>query len=171
VFILDEPTVNVDPTGAYQIRDFLRNELNRGLGQTVVLTTHNMAEAEQLSDRVAVIDRGRLLACDSPAALIRGLGDCVVEVAVTGCAPAAIRAVREAGAALQVLDFLDPLGSGRVRVHLRPGASPPAIRAALEGQGATVTGAATAVPNLEDVFLRLTGRELDGRSARGDART
>jgi ABC-2 type transport system ATP-binding protein len=163
VFVLDEPTVNVDPAGAYQIRDFLRNELNRGLGQTVVLTTHNMAEAQQLSDRVAIIDRGRLLACASPAALIQGLGDCVVEVAVTGCTPRAIRAVREQGTAFQVVDFLDPRGSGRVRVHLRPGAEAAAVRAALEAQGAEVTGVSAATPSLEDVFVRLTGRELDER--------
>lgn len=169
VFILDEPTANVDPTGAYQIRDFLRNELNRSLGQTVVLTTHNMAEAEQLSDRVAIIDRGRLLACDRPAVLVRSLGECVVELAVTNCTPAAIRAVREGGAALQVLDFLDADGSGRVRAHLRPNASADDVRGALETNTASVTHTRAGAANLEDVFLRLTGRKLNGNIGDGGA--
>jgi ABC-2 type transport system ATP-binding protein len=163
IFILDEPTVNVDPTGAYQIRDFLRNELNRGLGQTVVLTTHNMAEAQQLSDRVAIIDRGRVLACASPAMLIRDLGNCVVEVAITGCVPEAVRALREHGLALQVVDFLNPQGDGRIRVHLRPGADQAAVRTTLEAYCREITEVSTGTPTLEDVFVRLTGRKLDER--------
>lgn len=165
VFILDEPTTNVDPAGAYQIRDFLRNELNRGLGQTVVLTTHNMAEAEQLSDRVAIVDRGRLLTCDRPGALVRRLGDRVFEFFVSGCTPSAIRAARDRGAALHLVDFLDPEGTGRVRVHLRPDAGPDSVRGALEHYGAHVTEMTAGTPTLEDVFLSLTGRNLNDRAA------
>jgi ABC-2 type transport system ATP-binding protein len=67
VAILDEPTAGMDPHGRRRVWDLLRHRREGGL--TILLTTHALDEAEALADRVAVIDRGRLLACDSPAAL------------------------------------------------------------------------------------------------------
>lgn len=160
VFILDEPTATIDPVGAYQIRDFLRNALNRQLGQTVLLTTHNMAEAEHLADRVAIVDHGRIVACDRPAALAATLRDAVVECTVTGCTPAAIGALHPF--VLHHLEFLDGRGAGRLRILLRPDAERSAVRAALEAAGAEVRSISAATPNLEDVFIRATGRDADG---------
>jgi len=70
IFLLDEPTVNIDPNSAQQIRSFIRLELNRKLGQTVLLATHDMAEAEALCDRMAIIDKGRLAACGTVQDLV-----------------------------------------------------------------------------------------------------
>ncbi|GEM_PF-5094433 len=161
VFMLDEPTANVDPAGAYQIRDFIRNELNRRLGQTVILTTHNMAEAEQLADRVAIVDRGQVIACDRPAALASGLGDCVLELALSSCSPEAIRSLQERKLTLHHVESLDRQGAGRLRVHLRPGVQAADVRAALEAAGSAVVSITPAGATLEDVFLRRTGRSLD----------
>ncbi|MDQ3655900.1 MAG: ABC transporter ATP-binding protein, partial [Chloroflexota bacterium] len=107
VFVLDEPTANVDPLIAYQIRDFLRNDLNRDLGQTIMLATHNMAEAEQLCDRVAIADGGKALACDPPGRLVRHLEGRIVEVALANGAALALEQLRTAGVAVQIADTLD----------------------------------------------------------------
>ena len=79
VFLHDEPTANVDPLIGYQIRDFLRNDLNRNLGQTIVIATHNMTEAQTLCDRVAIVSAGRVLACDRPERLTRDLSGRILE--------------------------------------------------------------------------------------------
>jgi ABC-2 type transport system ATP-binding protein len=162
VFILDEPTANVDPVAAHQIRDFIRNELNRKLGQTVVLTTHNMAEAEQLCDRVAIIDRGRVLAAAKPSALVASLDDWVGEVRLPSGAGRAIQAIRERRIAVRVVDFLDGEDAGRLRIHLRSDINPAQVHAALKSAGLQVESISRVQPNLEDVFLHHTGRRLDG---------
>ncbi|MCC7361904.1 MAG: ABC transporter ATP-binding protein [Anaerolineales bacterium] len=68
VLLLDEPTTGLDPRARRDVQDFIR-ELRDAHGVTVLLTTHDMAEAERLCDRVAVVDGGRLIAVDTPAAL------------------------------------------------------------------------------------------------------
>src|SRR2546422_3312200 len=71
VLFLDEPTLGMDVTAARQLREFVATWVRAQKGRTVLLTTHYMAEAEELCDRVAIIDRGRVLACDSTAGLRR----------------------------------------------------------------------------------------------------
>jgi ABC-2 type transport system ATP-binding protein len=128
VFVLDEPTANVDPLSAYQVRDFLRNELNRGLGQTIVLATHNMAEAGMLCDRVAIIDRGRVLACDAPARLVTAIHGRVVEVSLAAGAPDARAHLRDRRVARHVTDTIDRDGAGTLRLHLSSGVGTGDIR-------------------------------------------
>ena len=156
VFLLDEPTANVDPVVGYQIRDFLRNDLNRGLGQTIVLATHNLAEAEQLCDRVAIISAGKVLACDRPERLARALDGLVVEIDLPAPAQQQVDALRHSGLARQLVDTSRNDGGTRVRAvlhadvelgHLRP-FLPPDI-------SPTVIA-----PTLEDVFLLHAGRAL-----------
>ena len=74
VLFLDEPTLGLDVTAARTIRAFVRQWMDGHPERTLVLTTHYLAEADELCDRVAVIHRGRVLACDSPAALKRRVG-------------------------------------------------------------------------------------------------
>ena len=71
VVFLDEPTLGMDVNAARTLREFVLSWVRERAGRTVLLTTHYMTEADQLCDRVAIIDRGRLLACDSPAGLRR----------------------------------------------------------------------------------------------------
>jgi ABC-2 type transport system ATP-binding protein len=162
LFVLDEPTANVDPAGAYQIRDFIRNELNRALGQTVMLTTHDMAEAEQLCDRVAIVDGGRIIAQGRPSELAARLTSRVVEVSLARRGKQAVQVLRERRLALHVVDFLDGEGGGRLRVHLLPGIGGDAVRTSLAAAGLSVDGVRAAPANLQDVFLSSTGRGLDG---------
>jgi ABC-2 type transport system ATP-binding protein len=71
ILFLDEPTLGLDVTSARAIRSFLREWMKERPGRTLLLTTHYMAEADELCDRVAIIDKGKVLACDTPAALKR----------------------------------------------------------------------------------------------------
>jgi ABC-2 type transport system ATP-binding protein len=69
ILFLDEPTLGLDVTSARSIRRFVRDWLREKSERTMLLTTHYMMEADELCDRVAIIDRGKVLACDTPAAL------------------------------------------------------------------------------------------------------
>jgi len=69
ILFLDEPTLGLDVTTARAIRDFIKSWMKQGPSRTLLLTTHYMAEADELCDRVAIIDRGKVLACDTPGNL------------------------------------------------------------------------------------------------------
>lgn len=146
VVFLDEPTAALDPQARRNLWDFLRG-LNDS-GRTVVLTTHYMEEAEVLCDRVAIVDRGRLLELDSPAALVRGL-DAPTRISL------APDAIDEAGArAIPGVEEVQ-VHPDRTILSTRRPAEVLAELARLDAlNGLTASGA-----TLEDVFLSLTGRK------------
>jgi ABC-2 type transport system ATP-binding protein len=81
LIFLDEPTVGIDPVGARQLRSAIQRLV--AMGKTILLTTHYMAEAEELCDRIAIIKNGRIVALDTPAALKQRIsGDAVIDVQV-----------------------------------------------------------------------------------------
>ncbi len=81
VLFLDEPTVGIDPVGSRELRKTVKDLLN--LGKTILLTTHYMAEAEELCNRIAIIKKGRIVALDSPDALKKQIsGDSVIEASI-----------------------------------------------------------------------------------------
>jgi len=81
VLFLDEPTVGIDPVGSRELRQTIKNLSS--LGKTILLTTHYMAEAEELCHRIAIINKGRIVALDSPEALKRHIsGDSVIEACI-----------------------------------------------------------------------------------------
>jgi ABC-2 type transport system ATP-binding protein len=176
VLFLDEPTTGLDPAARLFVWDRLR-EL-RESGVTLVLTTHDMDEAAELADRVGIMDHGRLLALDTPDALIGTLeGEGTLELAADLPADGA---VVEALAALSGVERVE-----RVQIQGENGAAaPPAppsesqplrVRLYLTGDAALHVAPAAAVlaehglalqdvklgtPTLEDVFIHLTGRTL-----------
>jgi ABC-2 type transport system ATP-binding protein len=75
VLLFDEPTTGLDPTSAMEFRHLLREKLARGEGKTVFLSTHNLPEAEEICDRVAILDRGRITACDTPRKIQYAMSD------------------------------------------------------------------------------------------------
>ncbi|MBC9227333.1 ATP-binding cassette domain-containing protein [Aeromicrobium sp. 636] len=146
IVFLDEPTAALDPQARRNLWDFLEG-LNES-GRTVILTTHYMEEAEFLCDRVAIIDRGRLLKLDSPAALVRDL-DAPTRISL---APGAI-AESEAAAIAGVEQVT--VHPDRTEISTRRPAEVLAELARRDAlNGLTASGA-----TLEDVFLDLTGRE------------
>ena len=141
---LDEPTAAIDPQARRNLWDLLSG-LNES-GRTVVLTTHYLDEAEALCDRVAIMDHGRVLELDSPAALVRGL-DAPVRITVAELDEAVVRR-------LPGVDEVRTDDTGVTVVTRSPAAVLSELAGAHALDGLQVRGA-----TLEDVFLRLTGRE------------
>ncbi len=152
---LDELTTGLDPQARHAIWDLVREV--RGRGKTVLLTTHFMEEAERLCDRVAILDHGRIVALDTPAALIRGLGaEERVVFSVEGPLPAGFAEALSGVACVEVQ-------GERVTVRSRNGRKVPLVSEVvnlLSGRGVQFRDLHTEQPNLEDVFLSLTGRKM-----------
>ena len=143
---LDEPTAGLDPQARRNLWDLLRS-LNEA-GRTVVLTTHHMDEAEALCDRVAIMDRGRILVNDRPSSLVRDL-DAPVRVQLV---PGAVsRAQAQTLAGVEGITQYE----GGLQLTTR---TPSALITRLAELGA-LEGLRVRGANLEDVFLHLTGRE------------
>ncbi|HKE73464.1 MAG TPA: ABC transporter ATP-binding protein [Acidimicrobiales bacterium] len=154
VLFLDEPTVGLDPRIRYELIDIVA-ELRRRDGLTVLLTTHYLDEAERLCDRVAIMHAGEVVALDTPAGLLAGLGAEVLELRVDGDAGAALAALRAGGAAGP--DAFAVGGTVTVPLAGRPAG---AALAALADRGLRPHAVTTRRPTLDDVYLRLTGDRL-----------
>ncbi len=154
---LDELTTGLDPQARHAIWDLVRDL--RAKGKTVLLTTHFMEEAERLCDRVAILDHGRIVALDTPAALIRALGaEERVVFNLDGKLPAGFETGLSGGARLEVK-------GDQVIVHGANGSKGSLVSevvSLLTSQGVRFRDLRTEQPNLEDVFLSLTGREMRG---------
>jgi ABC-2 type transport system ATP-binding protein len=157
--ILDEPTVGLDPQAARDLRDRVR-ELKRQ-GRTVLLTTHYMEEADQLCDRVAIIDHGEIVALDTPAALkrrIRAEEVVTLEIGMVGeDAPMLARLANSAVIARSERHN----GTLAVTAHCASARDfVPAAFDAARSEGATIQHVEVVPVSLEDVFISLTGRAL-----------
>jgi ABC-2 type transport system ATP-binding protein len=157
--VLDEPTVGLDPQASRDLRDRVR-EL-KAQGRTVLLTTHYMEEADQLCDRVAIIDHGRIVALDTPAALkrtIRAEEVVHLEIGVEGDDAAVIERL---GRSATVARSERSNGTLNVTAHCASARDfVPAAFDAARSTGATIRHVEVVPVTLEDVFLALTGRAL-----------
>lgn len=155
ILFLDEPTVGLDPQARHALWDVLRRL--HGEGRTIVMTTHYMEEADRLCQRVAIIDRGVLLALDAPAALkARAPGGTLVEIVLDGEASDTAERAR----ALTGVERTEGHGD-RLRVYLeRPGERLAELIRLAEEAGRRVTHIQFEPPSLETLFITLTGRRL-----------
>jgi ABC-2 type transport system ATP-binding protein len=156
VLFLDEPTAGLDPQGRLALWDLLR-DLN-AQGQTIMLTTHYMEEADKLCDRVAIMDHGKILALDTPSELKRSVGADTIVTVKSDADPEALaaaftRRVEEVTRTRTV--------PGGVELHVQ-GADRlvPRIVAAAEAEGFALADLSVAEPTLETVFIGLTGKDL-----------
>lgn len=157
LLFLDEPTTGLDPQSRRQLWDLMAGL--RSEGRTVILTTHYMEEAERLCDRVAIVDRGRIIAEGTPRALISRLGaEQVIEVSMDGDGNAGVAATAIAGVA-GVLDTRVEGGVLSLRVE-RLHQSLPGLLETLARARLQIGELRTHAPTLEDVFVSLTGRHL-----------
>jgi ABC-2 type transport system ATP-binding protein len=156
VLFLDEPTSGIDPQTRINLWRILE-DLNRA-GQTTLLTTHYMEEADVLCERIAIIDHGKALAVDTPAELKRRhRAETVITVTVEGDpAPLAERAEQLDGVRSVEAERDDSLL--RVRASRSEGVLVQLVQEAAE-LGLPVRDASSLPPSLETVFLNLTGRE------------
>jgi ABC-2 type transport system ATP-binding protein len=149
VVILDEPTAGVDVELRRSLWAYMR-ELNRG-GVTVVLTTHYLEEAEELCDEIAIIDRGRMVAHGRKEQLLRQLDEKQLTITLADTPTALPAALLEMGAELDA--------HGRLVLRYRPSrAQVGRILEAVRAAGLVITDLVTREADLEELFLRLTGK-------------
>ena len=156
ILFLDEPTAGLDPQSRIALWEIL-GELHRA-GQTILLTTHYMEEADQLCDRLAIMDHGKILALNTPAGLKASVGaDSIVTVHATGdldiLAGILQREVEGVASSTRV--------DSTIIIHVQGASSvlPPIVTSA-ERNGFQVQDLSVAEPTLETVFINLTGKEL-----------
>jgi ABC-2 type transport system ATP-binding protein len=155
LILLDEPTVGIDPQARRKILDVV--QALTAEGRTVIYTTHYLEEAEELCDRVAIIDHGSILAMGTVPELQTQLGEGSL-LTVQGRFAGADLAARIAG-----IEGLLPIEIDDDRAMLLVARDGPGVSASLEGlfsRGLTFDDISIKEPNLEDLFLKLTGREL-----------
>ena len=155
VLLLDEPTTGLDPRARREVWRYI--EGLRAEKRTVLLATHYMEEADHLSDRVAIMDLGRIVALDTPEALKKTVGELsVIEIEVEELGEAVIRALSPLSENGKILT-----GENTVRLYARdPDAVLPKVVETALSVGARVMAVRITEPTLEDVFLKLTGRRL-----------
>jgi len=161
VTFLDEPTTGLDPHARRSLWSAIEGV--RAAGTTVVLTTHYMEEAEVLCDRVAIMDRGAIIACDTPAALTRGLG----MEAVVGAVLSDGNIPDTALGTLPGVVAVDRLTETPPRLSLRTSDAQATIIGLLDlarQSNATLADLSSSRASLEDVFLSLTGRHYEGEA-------
>jgi ABC-2 type transport system ATP-binding protein len=153
VLLLDEPTTNMDPVAARGVRDLIV-ESSRDRGRTVLLSTHNLAEAEQLCDRVAIMRFGRLLTVGAPAELRRTLGGTAgvrVETA-DGDTATVIASVNGTAEAVAI---------GTHTVEITGQVEIPALVTRLAADGVAIHRVEPIEPSLEDLYVSLHDRGVD----------
>jgi ABC-2 type transport system ATP-binding protein len=163
VVLLDEPTTGLDPQARRLLWETLKRLHARGL--TFILTTHYMEEADRLCERVAIVDHGRILTLDTPAALKKSLpGAQLLDLWMRAPQPLAPR-LREVGGVLNIEGVeasdgdADGLERLRLFVELGEGLLDRVLAAVREG-GADLRHVSLSQPSLEDVYIHLTGRGL-----------
>jgi ABC-2 type transport system ATP-binding protein len=156
VLFLDEPTAGLDPQSRLALWEIL-GELNRD-GQTILLTTHYMEEADELCDRVAIMDHGKILALDSPAELKRSVGaDTIVTVKAAGVMETLAERLSGAIPGVTRARVID----GGVELHVSEVERlVPRVVNAAEDAGFDLADLSVSEPSLETVFISLTGKEL-----------
>jgi ABC-2 type transport system ATP-binding protein len=175
VLFLDEPATGLDPAAKLFVWDRLRDLRDQGV--TLMLTTHDMDEAAALADRVGIMDHGKLLALDTPEALMKSVpsGTTIELTTSPRDAETAERIVAQLAALPDVEGAekiregelppgMEANGNGDLRVRLYVSGEAPLLvapaAAVLAEHGASLADVKLAAPTLEDVFIHLTGRTL-----------
>jgi ABC-2 type transport system ATP-binding protein len=156
VLFLDEPTAGLDPQSRLALWEIL-GKLHAE-GQTILLTTHYMEEADSVCDRIAIMDRGCILAMDTPKNLKESVGaDSIVTVSATGDLDALAKLLRDQVEGATESRRLD----STIQLHIKgtTGVLPRVVAIAEQG-GFNITDLSVAEPTLETVFINLTGKEL-----------
>ncbi|MGZ4904999.1 MAG: ATP-binding cassette domain-containing protein [Halobacteriota archaeon] len=162
VLFLDEPTLGLDPQTRRHIWEYI-GKLNREKQITVILTTHYMDEADQLCDRIAIIDHGEIVAMDTPENLKHDVGGDVVIMTVPNGS-------EQLKTALGQLEFVKSaqLVDGTLRLSVDKGETAmPIFMDVARREGIAVPSIALHEPTLEDIFIKYTGRGIRAQEAEG----
>jgi ABC-2 type transport system ATP-binding protein len=159
ILFLDEPTVALDVGAARDVRDEVRRWMAEDPSRTVILTTHYMMEADELCDRVAIVNRGRIVAQGTPAELKQQVQqDAIVDLQLSPGTRLldALRAVDGVAAA----SVAEQDGIDRFSLQLSSDAALGGVMRVVEGSGRQIRGVQKREPTLEDAFVKLVGRGM-----------
>jgi len=157
IIFMDEPTLGLDPQTTLSIRDLIRS-INKA-GTTVILTTHAMLEAEALSDRVAIIDHGKIVALDTPANLKKLIEDknmTVFSVRIQNLTPLLVEKIK----GLDCVAAIDQPDAYDLKISAKGSEGFDRIIDTIRHDGGNITMINTNEPTLEDVFLSVTGKAM-----------
>jgi ABC-2 type transport system ATP-binding protein len=158
LIFLDEPTLGLDVTTSRVIREYIRDWVHAKEGRTLLLTTHYMKEAEELCDRVAIIDRGTILACESPYDLKRRMNhSSTFLLDTTPFDTSVLKAIK----GVQGVSTENGGGEQKVRLVMEDESAISDVISAVVGQGAKVLCLSKSEATLEDVFIKMVGRGLE----------
>lgn len=158
ILFLDEPTLGLDPQSTVEIRELVRR-INLEQGTTMILTTHIMVEAELLCNRIGIIDRGKIVALDTPAnlkKLVAGSDTITMEFEIPNLSLGIITSIRGA-------DFVVSLSqeeATRIKVRAKGEDSFEKLLDLIRKNNGKIKTVRNLEPTLEDVFIHLTGREI-----------
>ncbi len=157
VVFMDEPTIALDVMTARRIREFLANEAKESR-RTIFLATHNMAETEAICNRVAIIDKGRILVCETPANLKRSYGvpAYVMEVTPPPNSLEVFTSIPEVKGVTSTLD--EERGVARIKLVVREEGAMERIMKVVASSNITIVSSWRQEPTLEEVFVNLVGR-------------
>jgi ABC-2 type transport system ATP-binding protein len=159
ILFLDEPTLGLDVTAARTARQFLKRWMAEAPERTLLLTTHYMMEADELCDRVAIVDKGKLLACDTPAALKRRVHRYTVfEMALTP-GPNGWHELNQLPGVHQC-SFTESEASVDLRISLHEEAAVGTVVQEVLSAGSRILALKKVEPTLEDVFVELVGHGI-----------
>jgi len=151
IIVLDEPEAGLDPQGRVMVRDFIRSLAKI---KTVILTTHNMDEADRICDRTGIIDQGKLLVLDTPENLKKNIGNGdILEIEISGNIPE-INQIKKLAEEVTIEQNRLSFRSMAVIGHM------PAILETLRQNNTNILSMNLRKNTLEDVFITLTGRKL-----------
>ncbi len=165
ILFLDEPTVGVDPQSRNHIFESVER-LNREQGMTVLYTTHYMEEAERLCRRVAIIDHGKVIALDTPHSLIAMMGGGIIQIGLAQADENVLEAVCKLSEVREASYITQPDaddGAGRVILKVEARRASEALIQLIQlfnQRGVEILTVETLEPNLESLFLHLTGKSL-----------
>ncbi len=156
ILILDEPEAGLDPQSRIMVRDLLKSLSGE---KTIIFTTHNMDEADRISDRIAILDHGIILRTDTPGNLKKQIGEGdIMEIGFESCGEALKEEVIKKLASL--FDNASDSGSGILIKSKNLVRSIPEITDLIKNHGLKITEIKIRENSLEDVFINLTGRTL-----------
>ncbi|UCH42227.1 MAG: ABC transporter ATP-binding protein [Dehalococcoidales bacterium] len=170
--LFDEPTVGLDPTSSAEFRSLLCDKLAREEGKTILISTHNLHEAQDICDRIAILNRGKIIACDTPANIQHMLLEekvfNITFVNTTGRAPAGVvlTGLEKLPGVNSITPGYDSEGGfNQVSIRVNKDADLSGILELIVKNGLRIGGITTKEPTLEEVFIAMTGRDA-GESGR-----
>jgi len=161
VLFLDEPTLGLDVGASRDVRQFIRRWIDEDRGRTLLLTTHYMVEAEEMCDRVAIINKGQVLACDTPATLKRNLqSEAIFQIEVSPLNGMGTHVFQELPGVQKVVHHP---GDGRSNLEfiLTEEAVLGSVVNLLTSGNIRILNLQKREPTLEDVFVTLVGRSME----------